>query len=492
MTGDWGPPAFPEPPARDRASGAFAATHRVAWTPGVALREGFITLGGSPWSVTFVPEPMRAFATRLHAAGRQGLLAQDESEQLAAVFMLDRGIADPIPEDAGDVDDVEVVIPVYGDAEPLERCLASLDGQGIPVTVVDDATPEPDASAIRAAANAHGARLIVRETNGGPGGARNTGFAATQAPFVAFIDADAMAADRWVQRLRSVFADPLVGALGPRVRPDIRGDSMIERYEETRSELDMGPNPSRVVYGVPVGWLPSASVMVRRSAVTDPPFEPGMRVGEDVDLFWRMDEAGWTVRYVPDVVNHHEVRSSLAMFSQRRAMYGGSAAPLEARHPRRLIPAQPSVSGLAVMAALAADKPWLAVAAAAGELARQRWTVPDAVPFPIVAELAGRTLASDAFWVGHLLRRDWWPVGAATLALTPRSRLARVVAAAMLWEPVRDHVFRPTRLDPLRSLALRALDDASYGTGVIRGAIRHRVGNVVAPRVRLPTFTRAS
>jgi len=110
----------------------------------------------------------------------------------------------------------------------------------------------------------------------------------------------------------------------------------------------------------------------------------------------------------------------------------------------------------------------------------------------VSVEMTAFSLWSDAFWVGHLLRRDWWPVGLAVLLSTPKSKLARGLAAAMLWEPVRDHVIRPTRLDPVRSLALRAVDDASYGTGVIRNAIRKRVLNVVMPRVRIPTWPERS
>ncbi|MFT4231367.1 MAG: hypothetical protein QM606_01125, partial [Leucobacter sp.] len=120
------------------------------------------------------------------------------------------------------------------------------------------------------------------------------------------------------------------------------------------------------------------------------------------------------------------------------------------------------------------------------ELARQRRILGRDIPFSVVIEMTGRSLFSDAFWMGHLLRRDWWPVGWSVLALTPFSRLARGVAAAMAWEPVRDHLLSPTRLGPFKSLGLRLLDDASYGTGVIRNAIRKRVPNVVTPRVRFP------
>lgn len=485
---DWGPPPYPAPPTRTRDTSAFTRRIRLAWTTGVALRAGKIAIGGSPWEVTTLPRGVRPFAQRLFIAGRSGIVATTDAEQDAAVYLLDRGIADPLPVADRVVDDVDIVIPVYRHAESLERCLASLAAEGLPVTVVDDASPRADAAEIKKAAATHGARLIVRTQNGGPGEARSDGFEATDAEFVAFLDADTIASPDWVSRLRPLFDDPLIGAVAPRVLPDVRGTSSIELYEETRSELDMGPDPSRVVPGVPVGWLPSASVIVRRSAVTDPPFEPGLRVGEDVDLFWRMHEAGWGVRYAPDVVNLHEVRTSLKDFSIRRMGYGGSAADLERRHPGRLIPARPSLSGLAALAALSYRKPWIAAAVAAYELARQRRILEAEVPFSVAVEMTARSLWSDAFWLGHLLRRDWWPVGLLVLVATPKSRLARGVAAAMLWEPARDHLLRPTRLDPARSLVLRAVDDASYGTGVIRNAIRKRVLNVVMPRVRIPTW----
>lgn len=489
-----GRPPYPEPPTPGERGTEFTLFTQLAWTSGVVLRADRVVLGGSPWEVTVIPEEFREFAHKVYAAGRSGVTPTSPQEQEAAVYLLDRGIADPLPiaDPQRPVDDVAVVIPVHRDADVLERCLESLRPEGLPVIVVDDASPTEDAERIAKAVAAHGARLIVHEHNEGPGGARTTGFEATDAPFVAFLDADTEASPDWVSRLRRMFDDPLVGAVGPRVLPRVLGDSAIELYEETRSELDMGPDPSRVVYGVPVGWLPSASVIVRRAAVPEPPFEPGLRVGEDVDLFWRMEEAGWTVRYATDVVNHHAVRVRWKDFCGRRAMYGGSAADLEARHPGRLIPARPSASGLAVVAALATGHPRVAAGVAAYELARQRRILPSAVPSWVVVEMTGRSLYSDAFWMGHLLRRDWWPVGAAVLATAPRSRLARGVAATMLWSPVRDHVFAQTRLNPLRAVPMRLLDDASYGTGVIRNAIGKRVPNVVTPRIRIPWWPKGN
>ena len=90
---------------------------------------------------------------------------------------------------------------------------------------------------------------------------------------------------------------------------------------------------------------------------------------------------------------------------------------------------------------------------------------------------AGEQLASA-------VTRIWWPLAlpAARRPTAPASRAGRGPAAgrARLVEDGR----RPpsARLDPVRYLALRLLDDAAYGAGVWVGAVRARTPGVVLPR----------
>ncbi len=484
--------ATPAPtPALDRRLD-WVGRARVAWTGGSVLRAGHVVIGGAPWAVTLLPHGVRSFAARVFEARRAGVGAVTLEERYAALYLLDRGFVDPLPAPHGTAampTDIDVIVPVHGDAEPLERCLAALARTGLPVTVVDDASARRDAARIRRAARQHGARLVVREANGGPGAARTTGLAFTGRPFVAFVDADVVVAPDWVSRLRGLFDDPCLGAVGPRVMPDIEGagKTAVEQYEKTHSSVDLGETPSRVTFGVPVGWLPTASIIVRREALADPAFDPDLRVGEDVDLIWRMTDAGWTVRYAPDVVNRHRVRTTLREFSGRRASYGAGAADLDARHPGRLVPAWLSVTGIALLAIGASRRRSLhrlAPALVAIEFVRQRRALGPGIPVAVIAEMTVRSLANDAHWVGHLLRRDWWPAGWAVLLLAPVSRAARVLGCAMLWQPVREHVVASPLARPGRRLALRLLDDASYGSGVIAGALRSRHFTVVGPRLR--------
>ena len=60
--------------------------------------------------------------------------------------------------------------------------------------------------------------------------------------------------------------------------------------------------------------------------------------GEDVDLCWRLVEAGARLRYEPIAQVAHDHRTELRDWVARKAFYGGSAAPLSVRHPDKIAP----------------------------------------------------------------------------------------------------------------------------------------------------------
>lgn len=219
--------------------------------------------------------------------------------------LLDAGFAHPRPAPKPDAD-VTIVIPVKDDAPGLARCLAALT-PAPRVIVVDDGSRDPIAI-VRAA---HPARVVRRERCGGPAAARNTGLDHARTELVAFLDADTIPPSDWVERLAGHFDDPRVMAAAPRIRAANR----------RRSPLDLGPHRN-------VPYVPSAALIVR----TPVRFDEALRYGEDVDLVWRLQDAGHRVVYDPSVVVLHHERATL----RRRFRYGTSAAPLAARHPTRL------------------------------------------------------------------------------------------------------------------------------------------------------------
>ena len=367
--------------------------------------------------------------------------------------------------------------------ESLDRCLRSLASTD--VTVIDDGSVEPHS--VAAVAAAHGVRLVRHPVNRGPAAARNTGLREASGDFVAFIDSDCTAPPGWPESQFHHFDDPAVAAVAPRVSAAGPTVSALQRYEAARSSLDMGRHPELVRPGSRLGFVPTAALIVRRSAFGSGGFDEDLRLGEDVDLIWRLAEAGWHVRYDPSVVVRHETRSEPAQWLKRRFEYGTSAADLARRHPGNLTPARVSAWNLASLGLLAAGHPVAAAAVTAtatAALARQTRALPNGSL--LAARVVGQGLLADSAGLGHLLRREWWPLGAAALALAPCSRIARAGAACMLVPIAWEWATQRPLLDPIRYASLRLADDAAYGSGVITSALRTRTSTPLAPTVRLP------
>ena len=62
----------------------------------------------------------------------------------------------------------------------------------------------------------------------------------------------------------------------------------------------------------------------------------------------------------------------------------------------------------------------------------------------------------------------------------------------MLLTPIRDWSTRRPDVDLPRYLALRLVEDAAYGSGVIVGAVRARRPQVLLPHLRLPRAAQKS
>ena len=291
------------------------------------------------------------------------------------------------PADAGRV---TVVVPVRDRSALLDRALGGLGGRQ--VLVVDDGSSDP--GAVEAVCRRHGARLVRRPVSGGPSAARNQGAALVTTELVAFVDSDCLARAGWFDDLVGLFDDPEVGAVAPRIRPvgvrpaGVRPAGVrrtaLARYLERRSPLDLGPDPGLVGPDRSVRYVPTAALVVRRRALVGPaPFDPELRVGEDVDLVWRLAGAGWRVRYHPAVeVGHHEPTSWSAVW-RRRFRYGTSAGPLARRHPGRLAPVELRPWPAAGAVAWLSGHPVLAAALTAGSGLRLARTVrPLGVPPP--------------------------------------------------------------------------------------------------------------
>ena len=408
------------------------------------------------------------------------MLVTESVDLQIARELLSRGFLTPI-RSLADSDFVpDLVIPVLDDVTNLQACLAT--SSGTHVVVVDDGSQ--DAEALAAVARASGADIVRHERNLGPAAARNTGMQFTRTPVVAFIDADCVASKNWSAQLLSHFADTRVGAVAPRVRPVPDSGKLLGRFERTRSALDMGARPGLVQPGAQLSFVPSAALLVRRSAVGADAFDKDLRLGEDVDLIWRLTESGWIVRYDPSIEVHHRTRVAFQQWLKRRFEYGTSAADLETRHPGKLTPLRISPWNASALLLLACGHPLIAIGVTVGAVTllwRQLRDLPAAPALSI--RLVAKGVLADGVALGHLLRREWWPVGMLLLAATPRSRTARHASLAILGPIAWEWCTTRTHVDPISYAILRLIEDAAYGSGVIASSVRARKWQPLVPRL---------
>ena len=394
---------------------------------------GRIVLAGSPFRVFRLTEAGGRVATRIENG--------DDVESALADRLRDAGAIHPRPETSErySTSDVTVVTPQLG---------GEVAGDGR-VTVDDASSPPLDGATIRL------------DVNRGPAGARNAGRAHADTELIAFVDADVVlahpasdrspAAERWWAPLLGHFDDPTVGLVAPRVTGD---DS---------SSLDLGSAPARIRAGTRVSYVPAATIVVRASAFDDVGgFDETLRFGEDVDLVWRLDQAGWRCRYEPARSVHHRPRTSVLARVRQQIGYGSSSAPLALRHPGALAPVRSNGWTAAVWSAAALGHPvvgaGIAVASSAA-LVPKLSDVDPAVSLRIAATghlQAGRQVATA-------VRRAWWPI---VLVASLVSRRARWIGLLAVLEGPR-----------------RVLVDVSFGWGMWSGMIRHREWGPIIPSV---------
>jgi mycofactocin system glycosyltransferase len=405
--------------------------------------------------------------------------------------LTDTGFAHPCPPpNAGKDTTLTVVIPVRDRAPLLARCLAALDGR-YPVLVVDDGSTDP--AAVANVAAQHHAKVVRRHTNGGPSAARNTGLNHVSTELVAFLDSDCVPTAGWIDQLVPHFADPLVAAVAPRVTGLGNDTTWAARYIRATSSLDMGDRPARVAPNTRLSYVPTAALLARRSALFDVScdgavFDPSMRVGEDVDLVWRLHKNGWRIRYEPAVcVAHHEPTTWPALLG-RRLRYGTSAAPLAVRHPDAVPPLVLHPWPALTVAALLAGRPLSAIAAYAASVLTMNHTLRT---HRIPTRGTSHAMADAAYQTWQGLGRYATQFGTpALIALVIAGGRrpgwgrwqTRLAGASLLLGPsVVAWATRRSQLDPVRYVVAAVADDIAYGAGVWAGCLTHRTAAPVRP-----------
>jgi N-acetylglucosaminyl-diphospho-decaprenol L-rhamnosyltransferase len=216
--------------------------------------------------------------------------------------------------------DLSVSIVNTNSRELLLACLETLRSADADIVVLDNASEDGSADAVRE--RFPKVRVIAQTHRAGFGANHNTVIRATEGRYVYVLNEDTTAEDWALDRMVAYLdAHPRVGALGPRlVYPDGRLQDSAWRFPtplvSTLGLLTVGKLGVKQSGGDaarPVDWVMGAALVLRRKALDEVGLfdEEFFLYSEEVDLQFRLRQAGWEVHYFPGaMVVHHESQFS--------------------------------------------------------------------------------------------------------------------------------------------------------------------------------------
>lgn len=225
---------------------------------------------------------------------------------------------------------VSVLIATHDREAPLRRCLESVleqdtAGMKLEIIVFDDASQIPAEPSVRRSLPDPRIRWLRSETNVGVVGARNALLAGAKGDALVFLDDDAHLADpNCLQTVARSFREhPRAGLLAGKVLDHREGrDRVLVPFPKRslRRDPHLLERPSSVGY-----FLGGLHAVRRETANAVGGYEPSLVFGEEeMDLAYRVVQAGWEIRYVPEFAAHHrpppDVRAALRA-GQSRLFY---------------------------------------------------------------------------------------------------------------------------------------------------------------------------
>jgi N-acetylglucosaminyl-diphospho-decaprenol L-rhamnosyltransferase len=202
------------------------------------------------------------------------------------------------------VSSLTVIIVSYNSRSDLQRSLPVVASGDWEVIVIDNASTDGSAALIQA--NFPGVQVVTLPENLGYGGACNEGLKRTSAPFVLLLNPDAWPLDDGIEKLvECAERNRTFGVAGPELYSvdGRRQQSLVAfptRWWLGRPAITSNPPQRPKVLG-PIrrgrSFLVGAALLLRRDAVEQVGGFDGsfFMFYEEVDLCWRLLEAGWGV-----------------------------------------------------------------------------------------------------------------------------------------------------------------------------------------------------
>ena len=203
--------------------------------------------------------------------------------------------------------DVTLYIPARDADRTLAEVIDSVRAQTVTPAdffIVSDVRSDDDTCRIAADSGVR----IVEQDQGRLGHTRNIAIQACRTRWLASVDADAALTPTWLEHLLEAAAKPCLcgplAAVGGRTEELLRTDA--DRWRAVNMPHNWGPAPFDNPFMLVSEMM--ADVEALRAVGG---YRPDLQAYEDSDLCQRLRHAGYTLRYQPAAVAHHDRRDSL-------------------------------------------------------------------------------------------------------------------------------------------------------------------------------------
>jgi GT2 family glycosyltransferase len=223
---------------------------------------------------------------------------------------------------------VSVVVCTYNGGRTLEQCLRSLlelDYPDYEIIVVDDGSTDNTREILSRFPTVR----AIHQNNHGLSFARNVGLHNATGSVVAYTDSDCYADPDWLTLLVEQFVRSGAHAVGgPNLSPEDGGLAACVAAAPGQ--------PTHVLVSDQVAeHVPGCNMAFRREALQAiNGFDYQYRkAGDDVDVCWRLQQAGMWITFAPGAFVWHHRRQTLKAYLRQQAGYGEAEALLHFKHP---------------------------------------------------------------------------------------------------------------------------------------------------------------
>ncbi len=237
---------------------------------------------------------------------------------------------------------VSVIIPAYNAEATIGNTIKAVLAQDYPrdkmeVIVVDDGSTDRTRDIV----SQYPVKLVRLSHNMGPSAARNTGGKKASGEIMAATDADDKVDTGWVRNLVRGYKEPDIGAVvgSSHIEYDtgdwqqriiaelgicLRGYENVEVLYDRRGH--MGRNKSA-----------GSNLSFRKSVFEEVGgYDIALRVGEEQDILWRVEQAGYRVAFEPGAIAYIWPRQQLRGYLRQVCRYSTEGVAINCRYPSRV------------------------------------------------------------------------------------------------------------------------------------------------------------